>query len=552
MVALFVLILLLPSLLSATLAINDFRQLSEQTRLQVGRYADLASIYEEGLLAGVRQTLQSLLVALADIPPAQCSTRLAAAVSPYPELAEVFFVEPGGGVVCASDRETLGSSVASRAWFQRISAKRGFIVSDSFDGRSAGTPVFAAVQAIGDGTVRFSGAIAAAVKFDWLSLSRSIGLPADSIVEFLDGAGAPIIGPSSTGRPDRDALGVTDGQGPTVFDARDEGGRWRVYASTALAGTNIRILIGVPAAASANWIFHDLLFRIATLMVLWILILVAAWVGVDRLVIKWIRLLNRATLAFSRGEAVQLNLDSAPVELRQLGGTFSAMAAQVKTREAELRGSLMRQEWLVKETHHRVKNNLQIVASLVNLRSKALRSADARQAFADIQMPIRALALVHRHLYDSEERRHVDVKPIIAELCQLFQDGSEVGPVPVKLTSDMDCIPLNADRAVAVILLVTEALTSAFHHLHPGDGRVGAVSVGLHKDGDRLAVLEIADDATPPMGEEEAGRSSPADRLRLSLMAGLARQVGGTMTRTGPPGSGVSLRFRLDAPEGPH
>src|SRR5260221_6768807 len=270
------------------------------------------------------------------------------------------------------------------------------------------------------------------------------------------------------GLPAADVLRASLRDPSGIFDARDASGQWRVYGSAVLADSNIRVLIGVPAAPTTTWVYHDVFFRIVTLLVLWILILFAAWVGVYRLVIEWIRLLNRAALAFSRGETAALDLGRAPAELRQLGGTFGVMAEQVRAREAELRGSLAQQEWLVKETHHRVKNNLQIIASLINLRAKALRSADAREAFADIQMPIRALALVHRYLYDSGEHRTVDVKPIIMELCQLFRDSGDLGPAKVRMTSDIPQLPLSADRAVAVILLATEALTSAFRRVHRG------------------------------------------------------------------------------------
>ncbi len=369
-------------------------------------------------------------------------------------------------------------------------------------------------------------------------------MPSGSLVEFLDGAGAPIIASSSAVLPNRDILRRAVAANAAGFEAADADGRWRAYGMAALAGTDLRMLVGIPTTAHTQAMVSDLVIRIANLVVLWALILLAAWIGVDRLVLRWIRRLNHAAQAVTRGEPVSLSLDRAPAELRRLGGTLGAMAARVNAREVELRGAAARQEWLVRETHHRVKNNLQIVASLVNLRSKALRSADAREAFADIQMPIRALALVHRHLYAHDERRDVDVKPIIAELCELFRE-SDAGPVPVSLASDVDEAFLSADRAVAVILLATEALTGAVHHLRPGSGRPGMVSVRLHKDADRHAVLEIEDDAPPAPGD--AAPPSPADRLRLSLMLGLARQVGGTLTRVESPGSGVQLRFQLDA-----
>src|SRR5690242_15701977 len=184
MIALFVLILLVPSLLGAALAIHGYRQQSEQARLQAGRYASLAAAFVQHRLIGVRQTLQSLVALLADLPAAQCSTRLVAAVSPYPELAEVFFVEARGGVICATDRDAVGGSVAGRAWFQRISASPGFIVSDSFGARPAG--VVGAILAIEGGGAGFSGAIASAVKLDGSAVGNHLGMPPGSLVEFLD------------------------------------------------------------------------------------------------------------------------------------------------------------------------------------------------------------------------------------------------------------------------------------------------------------------------------------------------------------------------------
>ena len=446
----------------------------------------------------------------------------------------------------ATNRDAVGDSVAALPWFQRIAATPGFIVSDAFGAQPAG--VVGAILAIEGGSAGFSGAIASAVKLDGPEVGSRLGMPSGSLVDFLDGAGVPIIASPSAGLPDRDVLRRAVAANAAGFEATDADGRWRAYGIAALAGTDLRMLVGIPAAAHTHGMVSDLVLRIAILVALWALILLAAWIGIDRLVLKWIRRLNRAAQAVTRGEPASLNLDRAPVEFRRLAGTLGAMAARVDAREAELRGAAARQEWLVRETHHRVKNNLQIVASLVNLRSKALRSADAREAFADIQMPIRALALVHRHLYAGDERRDIDIKPVIAELCQLFREGSEAGPVLVSFASDLDEAFLSADRAVAVILLATEVLTSAVHHLRPGGGRPGMVSVRLHKDADRHAVLEIEDDAPPAA---EAAPPSPSDRLRLSLMLGLARQVGGTLARDGLPGTGVSLRFRLDAAASP-
>ena len=542
--ALFIIMLLVPSAVSVGLAVNFGQRQSEQARLQAEQYAVFAANHQAQLLGDVREALLSLGVALARGPAAQCEARLADAITRYPQLAEVLLVDSGGSVACASGPHALSVSVASQSWFRDVSAKSGFVIGDNLDAHQPMPSTIAAAQAIDGGNRGFSGAIAAAVRIDWLRIDDVLHLPADSTAEVFDSAGNAVFRTPSVGLGGWAPAGVVTQDMPRVFGARDGTGRWRAFGSAGLGGTGIRVLIGVPATAGPGGVTVGPMIGIVALMLLWLLILVAAWISIDRWVFRWVRRLNRAALDFSRGEAVLLDLDRAPVELRQLGETFATMARHARARETELRGSLMQQEWLVRETHHRVKNNLQIVASLVNLRAKALRSVDARRAFADIQMPIRALALVHRHLYDSEDERTVDVRPIIAELCLLFRDASEIGPAEVNMTSDLERLPLNADRAVPVILLVTEAVSRALHRAKRADGAVGVVSVDLQGDGDRIAVLRVAEGLSAASSAAAAPTESAAERLTNSLMGGLVRQIGGTIAF---PGDGVVLRFRMDA-----
>src|SRR5262249_56294833 len=128
---------------------------------------------------------------------AQCPPRLAAAVSSLPEFSAVLVVGSSGGVDCATDRQSIGSSVASRAWFQRVAASPGFIVSDDFGGPSGGPPVVGAILATGDRGAPFAGAIASAVKLDTIAVGRSVRLAGDTRVELLASAGTPILATSA-------------------------------------------------------------------------------------------------------------------------------------------------------------------------------------------------------------------------------------------------------------------------------------------------------------------------------------------------------------------
>ena len=110
------------------------------------------------------------------------------------------------------------------------------------------------------------------------------------------------------------------------------------------------------------------------------------------------------------------------------GATASkcSWAARIKVRELELSESLSQKQMMLREIHHRVKNNLQTVTSLLNLYARIPRGEAIKQAFADVQTRINALALVHRHLYESQDLREIDLATFMSNLCRLVQDGSGV------------------------------------------------------------------------------------------------------------------------------
>ncbi len=128
---------------------------------------------------------------------------------------------------------------------------------------------------------------------------------------------------------------------------------------------------------------------------------------------------------------------------------------------------------MLREIHHRVKNNLQTVTSLLESSMPASRAARrSSEAFADVQTRINTLALVHRHLYESQDLREIDLAAFMSNLVRLIQDGSGVPTRRVRLKVDIPSITLSGDRAVPLALLTTEILTNAFKHAFP-DHRAG-------------------------------------------------------------------------------
>jgi two-component sensor histidine kinase len=202
------------------------------------------------------------------------------------------------------------------------------------------------------------------------------------------------------------------------------------------------------------------------------------------------------------------------------------------------------QDLLMREIHHRVKNNLQIVASLLNLQASRIRGPEARAEFASARDRVRALATLHRHLYAQGEVHTINMPVFLTELCgQLFQAMGEIEGKRITLTIEASPLQMSSDQAVPLSLIVTEAVSNALKYAFPG-GRTGRVRVSLHADGD-MAELVVEDDGVGiPAGRSES-ETGPRDGIGITLIRGFARQLAGDLTVEEDRGTRYTLRIKM-------
>ena len=233
-----------------------------------------------------------------------------------------------------------------------------------------------------------------------------------------------------------------------------------------------------------------------------------------------------------------------PGELRRLALSFKRSTLALNRREAELRRAVQQQELAMQEIHHRVKNNLQIVASLLNLQASRIRSPAARAEFQAARDRVRALATLHRHLYAHGEVHTINMRSFLVELCgQLFQAMGETEGQRLSLQIEAAELQISSDQAVPLALIVTEAVTNAVKYAFPA-GRRGTISVRLTDDGETVD-LAIQDDGIGiPSGrvETEAGTR---DGIGIQLINGFARQLGGTLEVQQGEGTLYHVRTKL-------
>ena len=215
-----------------------------------------------------------------------------------------------------------------------------------------------------------------------------------------------------------------------------------------------------------------------------------------------------------------------------------------KAAEHRLWLSLREKEILLREIHHRVKNNLQVISSLLNLQLQRLPSSDARQALAESQSRIRSMALVHQMLYRSKDLSHINfldyLRTVVDSLVSMY--GAEAARVVHKVAGD--AVNLDIDRAIVCGLIVTELVTNSLRHAFPHGGG-GHVSVTARRADGNLS-LEVRDDG---VGLPDAARAGEVSSFGLQIARTLTEQLEGAIEVDAEHGTCISIRFPLSPHE---
>jgi PAS domain S-box-containing protein len=242
-------------------------------------------------------------------------------------------------------------------------------------------------------------------------------------------------------------------------------------------------------------------------------------------------------------EQVAVELEGRMAErTRQLEATVEEL--RHKTAEAEARGelvsrSLREKEVLLREIHHRVKNNLQVVQSLLKMRARLLPEGEVREAFDTSIERVSAMALLHERLYQTP---NLEGLPLSAYIRDLFRDvilSNSVEPGQVHLRLYADDIPLQLDFGIPFGLLMNELLCNSLKHAFP-NGRKGNIAVSVHRIEGAVRVIIKDDGKGLPENFNLAGNAS----MGLKLAASLARQLGGTLEFSNDNGCRIQADLR--------
>ena len=224
--------------------------------------------------------------------------------------------------------------------------------------------------------------------------------------------------------------------------------------------------------------------------------------------------------------------------------TIFEVITERKQAEAALAKSLEEKTALLKEVHHRVKNNLQIVTSLLRLQAGRSPHPEVLEVLEDTRLRVHSMALLHETLYRSDNLARINFAAYVEELCRHLRRSAGAVMARVTLENKVAPIGLPLDLSLPCGLIINELLSNALKHAFPGD-RQGLVTVSLEPAPDKQLVLRVTDNGVgpPPIKDLTA-----TPTLGLRLISGLASQLGGKLTVDQPDGIGTAFQVVFPAP----
>jgi two-component sensor histidine kinase len=519
---------LLPFLiLSAVQLRADFQDEADERRTMLRLAAERSVADQMGRVQSTAALLEVL--SLEGVGPA-CAARLDAVDERLENYDGLARFGPDGDLLCGSE-----GAPTPGPWMETLRQGRRVVAAPVGGGRSGLVVALRLERPLG----AFDGATAVVVPLTQL-------LPERDLRNLPEGSHAALVTPSGRVLASTDAEVFVDvpartppaaATGQAMVIERDG----RVFVRASLIDGELHVLYAAPAPGLWTWARLNPLGSFLLPIAVWLTAFVAVMALSERLVIRWLDYLERVAAIHARGRLSvrPIQAAAAPSEIRTLARTLDDLAEGVTTRDASLIQALEEKDALMREIHHRVKNNLQIISSLLSMQQRTVTDAAAKTALGDTRQRISALALIYRTLYQAEDLGRADMKDFLSALVgQMVADQAGRGQI-IDSTVEADSLIVDPDKLAPMALWLVEAVSNAQKHAFAaGGGR--SLAVRFRVDGE-TSVLEVEDDGPGlnPASATGVGRT---------LMAAFAKQLRGETEVAESVAGGALVRMRFVTP----
>ena len=519
------LLLVLANLPAAAMAVGAATKTHEATTAErereIVQRAELIAT-RAGLTLGIAEGVADTLAVHPEVASSgpSCARTLQAALSQRPEYAGIIVSDAAGRPVCTAGDTAISEGLRSslvRA-IESTGDTGDTVFLPELIGRDDTAVLASRPFTAPDGSRRAVGLLIRRPAFDAIFHSkRDLGKAALALVrdggkvvsEIDRGVGAEDWEPAvalPVGLPGDPASGST-------FETR--AGQSFHYAIAPVRGTLSSVVLATPMAAISTVDWPRVVTAMAAPLLMMVFGILAIFVGVDRLVLRWISRFRNVSAAYARGDYTPRieNLDRAPSELAELGTSFNIMAERIQERSRALEEAIEGKNDLLRELHHRVKNNFQMIASLLALQRRELPNR-LRTLLRVPEDRVLAMAAAYKASYATGEIGRVSLVDLLRDVAgQLRQSFGLAAPI-IQLSSEGEPVWLDLDRAVPLGLLVSEIMTAA---LDRADFVTRPIEIRIKRAGMDEVHVELVSknlaDAVPVMAL--AGRLVAAYRSQL-------------------------------------
>lgn len=232
------------------------------------------------------------------------------------------------------------------------------------------------------------------------------------------------------------------------------------------------------------------------------------------------------------------SVDDTGAELEEKNSELKNALALIKNQKAELEENLEEKIILLKEIHHRVKNNLQIITSLLDLQLADINDKQAQEKFTETKKRVTTIALVHEKLYQSSSLSAVNIKEYALKLIGDIASTYESGLVKVHKNIKIENIEVDIEKVVPIGIIINELITNAYKHVYIPSGE-GSLAVLIKQEKENEIVLKIKSDGK----DVDLNKINESKSLGMTLVKILAKQLNAEMTIKGEGGLDVELNF---------
>jgi two-component sensor histidine kinase len=231
--------------------------------------------------------------------------------------------------------------------------------------------------------------------------------------------------------------------------------------------------------------------------------------------------------------------DARAAELVIANKDKDARAVELESAGEKVKASLQEKEVLLKEIHHRVKNNLQVICSMLSLQARAEPDGASRKALEESQRRVKVMARIHESLHQSNNLMAVDAKDYINAIAADTIDSSQINSHKVETHVSVDKININIDTAIVCGQIFSELYSNCIKHAFP-DGRSGSIEVGMRRANKGRIELKVVDDG---IGLLKGFNIHQSATLGMKLVGALTTQINGEISIDGSSGTSVVITF---------